>query len=173
MEADAKGKAKAPKAPKEPKGAGGEKAPAKRPSGGGGGGGSSKKKKKDDDADGRNTPVAEVDVSIDDLAKRPDPSIGAHIVVIHPGSTNLRVGLASAPSPRMLPHCIAFRRTPPDDAAGADAATLVDAAAAAAPSAQEGEQIAAVLESSLPPLARQLRASVELVGQPHPPTAPR
>ncbi|OQR67859.1 actin-related protein 8-like, partial [Tropilaelaps mercedesae] len=32
------------------------------------------------------------------------------VVVIHPGSRNLRIGLASDPAPRTLPHCVARRR---------------------------------------------------------------
>ena len=50
----------------------------------------------DDDAQ---QPDAQLDAE-DDLSKRDDPSVGVPIVVIHPGSTNLRIGLASSPAPR-------------------------------------------------------------------------
>ena len=34
-----------------------------------------------------------------DLAARPDPSEGASIVVIHPGSTHVRGGFSDSPTP--------------------------------------------------------------------------
>lgn len=34
----------------------------------------------------------------------------SEVVVIHPGSKNLRVGLATDTSPRVFPHCVARRR---------------------------------------------------------------
>ena len=43
----------------------------------------------------------------------PIPEIiqGTSVVVIHPGSQNLRIGRASDPFPVTLPHCIAWRST--------------------------------------------------------------
>ena len=35
------------------------------------------------------------------------------IIVIHPGSLNLRIGRVSDPVPLTVPHCIARRRTTP------------------------------------------------------------
>ena len=86
-----KGKAPA-KEPKEPK--------AKRPSGGGGGGAPSGKKSKKGEED----LALEEDVDDVDLAARPDPSEGAKVVVIHPGSMHVRIGLSDSPTPRVIPH---------------------------------------------------------------------
>ena len=79
---------KAPKEPKEPKEAGSKRGAAAS-SGGGGGGGSKKSKKA---ADKEEEEVDELGAV--DLAARPDPAEGAVVVVIHPGSTNLRIGRA-------------------------------------------------------------------------------
>ena len=148
-----KGKAPA-KEPKEPK--------AKRPSGGGGGGAPSGKKSKKGEED----LALEEDVDDVDLAARPDPSEGAKVVVIHPGSMHVRIGLSDSPTPRVIPHCVAYRRTA--------AAALPAAASAGAASTRvsAGESVAVALEPSLAPLARQLRLSVRLVGKQHPPVAP-
>jgi len=95
---------------------------------------------------------------VDVLAKRPDPAAGAAVIVLHPGSTNLRVGLASSPAPRVIPHCIAFRR--------------VIKHAQAAPCAVAVEAVVHTLEPALALLARQLRLGVQLVGHAHLPVAP-
>lgn len=74
---------------------------------------------------------------------RPDPASDAVTVIIHPGSTNLRVGLHYAYAPIVIPHCIAFRRTTrsaPHDRSD-HAATLLASAS---------------LESALVPLSRQV-----------------
>lgn len=157
----AKGKApkasKEPKAPKEPK-----ETKAKRGGANSSGGGGKKSKKGDGDGGGRVTPV-EDDLDEVDLAARPDPSEGAAIVVIHPGSTNLRIGLSNQATPRIIPHCIAYRRTPPSD----DAAPREAGAPGTA-----GEVAAKSIEPALTPLARQLRVGVRLVGKEYPPAAP-
>jgi hypothetical protein len=96
------------------------------------------------------------------VLKRPDPSEGAAVVVLHPGSTNLRVGLATDSAPRVLPHCIAFRRS----ARGPAAADATAAAAGAA------DALVREVEPALGLLARQLRLGVQLVGQEFPPVPP-
>lgn len=90
---------------------------------------------------------------------RPDPASDAVTVIIHPGSTNLRVGLHYAYAPIVIPHCIAFRRTTrsaPHDRSD-HAATLLASAS---------------LESALVPLSRQLRVAMRLVGGEQPPLVP-
>lgn len=149
---------KAPKPAKEPKE---KKPPSKRSSGGGG---SSSKRAKADDADGRATPGVEDEDDV--LVTRPDPSEGAQIVVIHPGSTNVRIGLASAAAPRILPQCVAYRRS--EQAAPADAPAKYGGSGGVV---AQAEATARQLEPSLAPLARQLRLGVRLVGQEHPPVA--
>ena len=57
--------------------------------------------------------VAEDVLDVEDVLKRPDPSEGAAVVVIHPGSTNLRIGLASSPTPRVRVPRIRVRALPP------------------------------------------------------------
>lgn len=56
---------------------------------------------------GKRQPVQNTTESIPDLV--PNTSI----VVIHPGSCNLRLGLASDAFPHVLPHCIAYRHKSP------------------------------------------------------------
>eukprot|EP00965_Chrysotila_dentata_P191569 6174610-Pleurochrysis_carterae.AAC.1 len=112
------------------------KPPGKPTSGGGGGGGGgggastkaggSKSKKSATKRTKDGQPVSstsatapsgnsEAPDAVDDIAEaaqgsRPDPTVGAHVVVIHPGSLSLRIGLVSAPSPVVIPHCVAWRR---------------------------------------------------------------
>eukprot|EP00966_Prymnesium_polylepis_P128621 2974908-Prymnesium_polylepis.2 len=86
---------KAPKAPKEPK----EPAAPKRLRASGGGG-SGSKRAKGDDGNGagevaRSTTPVGGDEGDDVLPVKPDPSVGRRIVVIHPGSKNLRIGAGS------------------------------------------------------------------------------
>ena len=145
---------KEPKVPKAPKESGASKRTA-----GGGGGGSSKRKKGDDaDEDMMRAGTPDVDEDVD-LVSRTNPAIGAAVVVIHPGSTSLRIGLGEALTPRVIPHCIAYRRK----AASAPSSARSDGS---------GTAIAQRLESSLAPLARQLRLGVQFVGEDYPPVAP-
>ncbi len=105
--------------------------------------------------------VAEEDADEADGQERPDPSVGAPLIVIHPGSTNLRIGLASTGVPRTLPHCVAYRRTEAGIAESAAAAAASEAGGAAA---LPGEGVASALEPALPPLARALRLATRMLG---------
>ena len=116
------------------------------------------RKKKSDAAD--DAAAAEEKMDMDWALKRPDPSEGAQVVVIHPGSTNLRIGLADASAPRVVPHCIAFRRFAARAAAAADNA------------APKADALVKELEPTLGLLGRQLRLGQQLVGQIYEPVPP-
>ena len=82
---------------------------------------------------------------------RPDPTASTAVVVIHPGSTNLRIGLFDAESPVVIPHCIAFRR---NKAARGKSVPLDPTDALLC------DAVAVCLEPALVPLARQVTSQM-------------
>jgi hypothetical protein len=105
-----------------------------------------------------------------DLSSRPDPSVGMPIVVIHPGSSNLRIGLSTAETPRVLPHVVAYRRSETGSEAERARAEVTPSIADA--DASRGWAVASKLEPAMAPLARQLRLATSLHGGVFPPTPP-
>ncbi|KAL1496778.1 hypothetical protein AB1Y20_014366 [Prymnesium parvum] len=142
---------KKPKAPKEPKP---PKEPGAAPKRSRPSGGSSSKRAKAESSRAEEslraaTPVAHEENGEELEAAKPDPTVGRPVVVIHPGSKNLRVGLSDQVRPLLLPHCIAHRRASPPPAPPADASE---------------PDTASTIESSLDLLARQLRVATLLLG---------
>lgn len=139
--------AKAQKPPKEP---GAKRA---RPAAAG-----SKKKAKasaaggdvadDNDGLGPTTPFPDEE---EEAAVHDDPSTDQPVIVIHPGSTLLRIGLAHWEAPLVLPHCVAWRRagSPPPAAAAGVVGAIADFEA---------------LDEAVRPIARALRVGVVLLG---------
>jgi len=113
----------------------------------------------EDDEDmraGAATPDVEAD---EEFAARPDPALDAPVIVIHPGSVQLRIGLADALGPRVIPHCIAYPKRLMHMTRTPDSELPMDV---------QGEAVATILESSLTPLARQLRLGIRHMGQEQP-----
>jgi len=79
-----------------------------------------------------------------------DPSTDQPVIVIHPGSTRLRIGLANSRAPMVLPNCVAWRRRPASSGEPGPAGGVVDDFAA--------------LDEAVRPLARALRIGVALLG---------
>jgi hypothetical protein len=142
---------KGPKPPKPPKEPG-----VKRPRAAAAG---SKKKAKAgaaggdvaEDNDGLN-PTTPLPDEEEEAAVRDDPSTDQPVIVIHPGSTLLRIGLAHWEAPMVLPHCVAWRRTSasaPATATGAVGSAIADFE---------------TLHEAVRPIARALRVGVALLG---------
>ncbi len=102
-----------PKQPKEPKAKAGNSNASKRPRRG---------EAAAEDAPGSRAETPKPpDAGVDEEGEkiRPDPTVGARVVVIHVGSANLRIGLSTSNTPLVVPHCIAWRRTPAPGEIGA------------------------------------------------------
>ncbi|KAK9253562.1 hypothetical protein V1507DRAFT_458275 [Lipomyces tetrasporus] len=54
----------------------------------------------------------EDDVDVDDKEEQEEEAYGSKVIVIHPGSHNLRIGLASDTYPRTIPNVIAYKMSP-------------------------------------------------------------
>ncbi len=78
------------------------------------------------------------------------------IIVLHPGSTSLRVGLANSAEPLVIPHCIAWRRK----------------SGRPAPFIAPSEADAAHASDALRSVARALRVSSALLALDEPPSPP-
>jgi len=92
-----------------------------------------------------------------------DPAAGAQVVVIHPGSASLRVGLASEHVPLVIPHCIAWRLS------GTDAdASEHDGNSDAVADAETTTRLESEMSAAMRPIGRALRVGQALLGtEPH------